>query len=322
MPRTVVLFAYPDCQLLDVAGPWQVFATANALAGESLYGLQLLAERTGPVATNGLLRINADLGWNGLGALGPVDTFLVAGGSGVFAQRSDAGLLECLRGEAERVRRLGAICRSAFLLTAAGLLDGRRATTHWRYAERLVAEHPDVRVDAEALYIDGGDRYTSAGVTADIDLALSLLAADHGSALAGRVARELVVFLHRPGGQSQFSEALAHQARSDGPLRRVVDALHADPGAAHDLENMASLAAVTPRHLSRLFRSHLQTSPGAYLTRVRLERARSCLLEGERAPPLGRLPERWRLGGGEQFRRLFHRHCGVPPSLHRERFGR
>lgn len=321
MPRTVVVFAYPDCQLLDVAGPWQVFATANQLAGETLYRLHLLAERAGPITTNGLLRIDADIAWDGVEPLGPIDTFLVAGGSGVFAQRDDAGLLARLRAQAGRVRRLGAVCTGAFLLAAAGLLDGRRATTHWRHAERLATEHPGVRVDADALYIVSGDRYTSAGVTAGIDLALSLVAADHGPALAGRAARELVMFLHRPGGQSQFSEVLAHQARAGGPLRRLVDALHADPGGAHDLESMAGLAAVTPRHLSRLFRRHLQTTPGAYLTRLRLEGARTCLLEGDRPPSLGRLSAQWKLGGAEQFRRLFHRHYGVPPSVYRERFG-
>ena len=284
MPATVVFLGYADCQLLDVAGPWQVFASANLLAGRALYRTHLLADAVGPVATNGLLRIEADLDWCARDALGPVDTFLVAGGSGVFERYAEPASLERLRAEGDRVRRLGAVCTGAFLLAAAGLLDGRRATTHWRHAPRLAAEFPAVRVEPDALYLESDGRWTSAGVTAGIDLALSMVEADHGPALAGRVARELVMFLHRPGGQSQFSEILEDQGHAGGTLRRLIDRLHADPGAPHDLESMASFAAVTPRHLSRLFRRHLDTTPGAYLTRLRLERARACLSDaGPRA---------------------------------------
>ncbi|MFQ3786795.1 GlxA family transcriptional regulator [Halomonas sp. A29] len=321
MPRTIVILAYPDCQLLDVSGPWQVFASANDLSGHELYRLHLAADVPGSVATNGGLALMADTAWSELSALGPVDTLLVAGGRGVAAQRQRSELLDALCEQARQVRRLGSICTGAFLLASSGLLDGCRATTHWRHCAQLASDYPMVRVIPDALYVDSGGRFTSAGVTAGIDLALSLLEADHGSALAGQVARELVLFLRRPGGQSQFSEVLANQHRASGTLRRLLERIHADPAAPHRVETLADSIGVTPRHLSRLFRQQLATTPGAYLTRLRLEQARLALLTSERAPPLERLASDWQLGGAEQLRRLFQRHYGVSPTLYYQRFG-
>ncbi|WP_136067175.1 GlxA family transcriptional regulator [Modicisalibacter radicis] len=327
MPRRIVLIAYPDCQLLDVTGPWQVFASANALAGRALYTQNLAAETAGALRSNAGLALHADLAWAQLTPDTPIDTLLVAGGSGVAAQRSNSPLLDRLVALAPHCRRLGSICTGAFLLAAAGLLDDCRVTTHWRYCQRLAEEFPRLRVAPDALYLEtppGRDdqpwRYTSAGVTAGIDLALSLVEADHGSVLAGRVARELVVFLRRPGGQSQFSEVLRNQQHDPGPLRRLLDELHADPAGEYRLADLAERVAVTPRHLSRLFQRHLATTPGAYLTRLRLEQARQVLIAGPEPPPLERLARRWRLGGAEQLRRLFQRHYGVSPSVYRQRF--
>ncbi|MGQ7248201.1 GlxA family transcriptional regulator [Halomonas sp. V046] len=317
--RHVVLVAYPGCQLLDVSGPWQVFASANDLSAQPLYRLNLLADARGALPTNGGLSVVADLDDAGLAELGPPDTLLVVGGSGVFAETRRAASLDRLRRLAPSVRRLGAICSGAFLLAEAGLLDGRRATTHWRHCDTLRSHYPFIDVDPDALYVEDDGRYTSAGVTAGIDLALSLVEADHGSSLAARVARELVMFLHRPGGQSQFSGPLAHQAQAGGRLRPLIDELLANPGAAHDLASMAERLAVTPRHLSRLFRQQLGQSPGEYLTRLRLDAARQELAAGQVS--LARLASRWQLGGPEQLRRLFHRHYGVSPSIYHARFG-
>ncbi|MCE8015864.1 helix-turn-helix domain-containing protein [Halomonas sp. MCCC 1A17488] len=321
MSRTVVLLAYPDCQLLDISGPWQVFASANDVSGRPLYRLHLAADAPGSVATNGGLPLQADIAWRELSAVGPVDTLLVAGGRGVLAQQQHTGLLDALGEQSRRVRRLGSICTGAFLLAAAGLLEGRQATTHWRHCAQLASEYPTIQVVPDALYVESAGRFTSAGVTAGIDLALSLLEADHGSDLAGRVARELVLFLRRPGGQSQFSEVLASQHRTRGSLRRLLDRIHADPAAPYRLETLAESIGVTPRHLSRLFRQQLATTPGAYLTRLRLEQARQALVASEQAPPLERLARQWRLGGAEQLRRLFQRHYGVSPTLYYQRFG-
>lgn len=319
MTRHVALLAYPDCQLLDVSGPWQVFASANALSPKPLYQLTLVADMVGPVDTNGGLAVHATHSYHQLNRLLPLDTLLVVGGSGVIQQREIAAVKEVLCEIAPQVRRLGSICSGAFLLADAGLLDGCRVTTHWRHAEQLAAEYPALSVEPDALYIESNGRYTSAGITAGIDLALSLVEADHGAALAGRVARELVVFLHRPGGQSQFSEALRHQ-QDAGPLRRLLNQLHANPAGDHSLERMADVMAVTPRHLTRLFKRHLQVSPGAYLTQLRLEQARLALLNEREQLSLERLAQRCRLGGAEQLRRQFQRYYGVSPSVYRQRF--
>ena len=319
MTRRIALLVYPDCQLLDVSGPWQVFASANALSATPLYQLHLVAPAPGSVMTNGGLAVQATHGQAELAALAPLDTLLVAGGHGVMPLRHDAALLTILRDLAPTVRRLGSICTGAFLLAAAGLLNGCRVTTHWRHAAALAEAHPTLHVEPDALYIESRGRYTSAGVTAGIDLALAMLEADHGAALAGRVARELVVFLHRPGGQSQFSEVLRQQ-QDAGPLRRLLDHLHGNPGGDHHIEDMAAQMAVSPRHLTRLFRRHLNTTPGAYLTRLRLEQARLALLDASQPISLPRLAARWRLGGAEQLRRQFQRHYGVSPSVYRQRF--
>ncbi|NIC07828.1 GlxA family transcriptional regulator [Billgrantia bachuensis] len=321
MSRTVAILAYPDCQLLDVSGPWQVFASANDVSGQSLYRIHLVAEAPGSVATNGGLALQADVAWRDLSSLGPVDTLLVAGGRGVTTQCQRPELLDALSERSRQVRRLGSICTGAFLLAAAGLLDGRQATTHWRHCAQLASDYPAIQVLPDALYIESAGRFTSAGVTAGIDLALSLLEADHGSALAGQVARELVLFLRRPGGQSQFSEVLASQHRASGTLRRLIDRLHADPAAPHQLEELAESLGVTPRHLTRLFRQQLDTTPGTYLTRLRLEQARLALVASEQPPPLEPLARQWRLGSAEQLRRLFQRHYGISPSLYYQRFG-
>lgn len=317
--RHVALLAYPDCQLLDVSGPWQVFASANALSPQPLYQLTLVADATGPVSTNGGLAVHATHTFHQLNYLEPLDTLLVAGGSGVMQQRDITAVRKVLCEIAPNVRRLGSICSGAFLLAAAGLLDGCRVTTHWRHAQQLADEYPALSVEPDALYIESNGRYTSAGITAGIDLALSLVEADHGAELAGRVARELVVFLQRPGGQSQFSEILRCQQVA-GPLRRLLDQLHADPSVDHGLESMAELMAVSSRHLTRLFRRHLNTTPGAYLTQLRLEQARLALLSARESLSLERLTQRWRLGGAEQLRRQFQRYYGVSPSVYRQRF--
>ena len=320
--KDVALLAYPDCQMLDVTGPWQVFATTNEVLGRRHYRLQLIG-RGDEVMSNSGLRLRPDLGWRQweAGDGGPVDnaTLLVAGGHGVFVQCQQPRWRERLNRVAPRLDRLGSVCTGAFLLADAGLLDDHDATTHWRHCERLAQTFPQVRVQADALYVHDRGRYTSAGVTAGIDLALSLVEADLGTDVVATVARELVMFVHRPGGQSQFSELMARQHASGSRLRPLLERLHAAPATDMDLHSMAEQVHMSSRHLSRLFRRQLGTTPMEYLTRVRLEAARQDLIRG--ASSLEQLASHWRLGTSEQLRRLFQRHYGVSPSVYRARFG-
>ncbi|GHB21557.1 GlxA family transcriptional regulator [Salinicola rhizosphaerae] len=314
MPETTDILIYPGCQLLDASGPWQVFASANEEAERHCYRLRLLAETPGPVCTNGGMTL---LATDALADTDAGDTLLIAGGHGVHAL-SDA-FIDTLARRIAQTPRVGSICTGAFALARTGVLDGRRITTHWRQAERLASAFPAVRVEADALYRESGGIYTSAGVTAGIDLALALVARDHGETLASRVARELVMFLHRPGDQAQFSEGMRCQLESRGRLRTLIDCVLADPLSDWDLETLAEALAVTPRHFQRLFREQLAMTPGEFLTRLRLESARQMLSEG--SAPLARIAEHCRLGGPEQLRRLFQRRYGLAPSVYRARFG-
>ncbi len=203
--RRVVLLAYEDMQSLDLTGPQEVFSTASKLsgsraAGSPLYSLEVVAPSAGPVRSSSGLRIAPDAGI--AECTGPIDTLVLSGGTGCFAAAGDEALLKWIRGAAGRSRRVSSVCSGAFLLGAAGLLDGKRATTHWSSCELLAERHPEINVEADAIYTRDGETWTSAGVTAGIDLALAMVEDDHGRELAREVARWLVVFVQRPGGQS------------------------------------------------------------------------------------------------------------------------
>lgn len=319
MSHTVDLFIYPNCQLLDASGPWQVFASANTLLGRPHYELRLNAIAPGEIRTNGGMTLVATHPLGGRSAdTPPGDTLLVAGGHGVHDL--DDEVIQTLARRAAATPRVGSICTGAFALARAGLLDGRCVTTHWRQAERLAREFPEVDVAADALYRESGGIYTSAGVTAGMDLALALVAQDHDHRLAGEVARELVMFLHRPGDQAQFSEGLRCQLASHGRLRRLIDRVLNDPLADWNSERLAEAIAVTPRHFQRLFRQQLQMTPIEFLTRLRLESARRLLAESDAS--LTQIAEHCRVGGAEQLRRQFQRRYGLAPSTYRARFGR
>ncbi|MDH4573985.1 GlxA family transcriptional regulator [Salinicola acroporae] len=315
MTHTVDLFVYPDCQLLDASGPWQVFASANTLLGRPHYELRLNAVEPGEVRTNGGMTLVAT---HALATTTVGGTLLVAGGHGVH--ELDDTVIRKLAERAASASRVGSICSGAFALARTGLLDGCCVTTHWRQAERLAREFPEIDVAADALYRNSGNLYTSAGVTAGMDLALALVAADHDHRLAGEVARELVMFLHRPGDQAQFSEGLRCQLASHGRLRALIDRVLNDPLADWNSEGLAAAMAVTPRHFQRLFRQQLSMTPMEFLSRLRLESARRLLAESD--APLGRIAEHCRIGGAEQLRRQFQRRYGLAPSAYRARFGR
>ncbi len=312
MTHRVGFVVFDGVTMLDVSGPSEVLHQAGRPAPP--YELVLVSPRGGPVTTSigpaltGAVRA-ADAG--------PIDTVVVAGGDRLARQPVEQELLDAVGALAERAKRVASVCTGAFVLAELGLLDGRRATTHWRHAEALVRRYPRVRVEPDAIHVRDGRYVTSAGISAGIDLALALVEEDHGADVARAVARELVVFMQRPGGQSQFSTALATPPARNEPLRSLIDFVLADPAADHSLPAMAARVALSPRHLTRVFRAELGTTPARWLERVRLDRAQQLLLEGHSVTSAAHGSG---LGSDETLRRAFARHLGTTPSEYRARF--
>jgi transcriptional regulator GlxA family with amidase domain len=249
---------------------------------------------------------------------GPVDTLVVAGGEGVAEASADATLLRWLRRVASRVRRVASVCTGAFILAQAGLLDGRRATTHWASCDALARTHPSVDVDRDAIFVRDGNVYTSAGVTAGMDLALALVEADHGRELALAVARWLVLFLKRPGGQSQFSAQLAAQCAARDPIREVQGWIVEHPADDLTVDALAARASMSPRHFARVFVREAGTTPGRFVERARIEAARRRLEDS--ADGVEQVAAACGFGTAESMRRAFVQVLRVSPSAYRSRF--
>lgn len=313
--------AYPGVQILDVTGPLEVFAMATQIARERGmaargYALEVLAARSGPLVASSGLRLVADQGL--ARARGPFDTLLVAGGAGVREALRDRALLRWLAREQSSARRVAGVCSGAFLLAAVGLLDGRRATTHWANCDDLARLHPQVRVEPDRIFVRDGRVATSAGVTAGMDLALALVEEDAGRELALAVARRLVLFLKRPGGQSQFSTQLQSQLSERAPLRELQTWMLEHPGEDLAVEVLAKRAAMSPRHFARVFGRELGVTPARYVEQIRIEAARRRLEESELG--LDAIAEACGFGSAETLRRAFHRQVHVSPSEYRSRF--
>lgn len=297
-------------QALDLAGPYDVFAEAG-------YDCRIVAPSAGAVRSNKGLPVLAV----GIAETDPqtTGTLVVAGGCGVHAARSRPEVVEWIDTAAGFAQRVTSVCSGAFLLAEAGLLDGRRVTTHWSEADRLAREFPSIEVDRDPIFIRDGRFWTSAGVTAGMDLALALVEADLGRAAALDVARDLVLYLRRPGNQSQFSVPLwSAQPASGDVLRQVVDAIHTNPGGRHSIADLATLARLSPRHLQRRFTKEIGVPPAVYIERVRIEAAQRAL--AERDDPLEAIARHYGFGTAETLRRAFHRHVGIAPSDYRDRF--
>lgn len=249
---------------------------------------------------------------------GPIGTLIVAGGPGAVEATADQALVESVRGAAGRAERVVSVCSGAFLLAAAGLLDGRRATTHWGAAARLAADYPAVLVEPDAIYLRDGNVWTSAGATAACDLVLALLEADLGPDRALQLAREAVVYLRRPGGQSQFSVHLAAPMSRKDPIRDVQAYIVDNPGADLSLPTLAARANLSHRHFARLFRSEVGMTPGAYIERARLEAARRRVETTDH--PLAAVAAGTGFGTAENLRRVFVATLGVSPGDYRRRF--
>ncbi|MFJ8658666.1 GlxA family transcriptional regulator [Streptomyces sp. NPDC093795] len=307
--HAVTVFAFDGVRLLDVSAPLEVFATA-ATAGAA-YEVRVCTPDGRDVRTSTGLRIGADCAADAVTA---VDTLVVPGAVDVARCVAAAPAVAEL---AARSGRVASVCTGAFALAAAGLLDGRRATTHWEHAAELGRRYPGVEVTADAIHVRDGRVWTSAGVTAGIDLCLALVEEDRGPAAARAVARDLVVFLQRPGGQSQFSAASRTPPTGHPVVRPLLDAVVADPAADHSAQALARRAGVSARHLARLFREQVGVTPAACVERVRVEAARM-LLEG--GASVTGAAARSGLGSDESLRRAFARHFGVTPSAYLARF--
>ncbi|MGH9014241.1 MAG: GlxA family transcriptional regulator [Acidimicrobiia bacterium] len=307
----VAFLIYDGFQVLDLTGPYEVFRNTGR------YECLVVGPTAGPVAASGGLPVFASSGVDDL-ELDDIDTLVVTGGSGVERARKDAALVGWIAKAARGARRVASVCSGAVLLAEAGLLDGRRVTTHWARGDQLREEYPRLDVDCDPIFVRDGPVWTSAGVTAGMDLALALVEDDHGRDVAHAVARELVMFLRRPGSQSQFSVPLWSVQPASDPIRAAVSSVQSDPGARHTIADLAGRSGLSARHLQRRFTAELGVSPAVYVERVRVEAARRALAEGDE--PVETLARRLGFGTGETLRRAFHRHVGVAPSDYRERF--
>jgi transcriptional regulator GlxA family with amidase domain len=320
-PYEVLMLAYPDAQILDVVGPLEVFSRTTRWLADSwgrnqpAYRTEVIAAEAGPVRTSQGLELLATRSWREVEGC---DLLMVCGGIGATDACRDEALLAWLRGVSGRVPRLASVCTGSLVLAAAGLLEGRRATTHWAWCDRLAALEPGCTVEPDAIFVEDGPLFTSAGVTAGMDLALELVERDWGKAVAIAVAQQLVIYRKRPGGQAQFSRYLEAERREDrlGELQLWI---LEHVGEDLTLERLAAQAAMSPRHLTRRFRAELGVSPAAYVGRVRLEEARRRLESG--AASLKDIARQCGLGDEQNLRRAFRRHMGVAPSDYRERFG-
>ena len=313
----VAILAAPNVQLLDVVGPADVFAEAARRLGQpKAYRVTVIATQDPAVVSSSGLRLLADRTIRT--HRGTIDTLLVAGGPDAGGAPEDPAVTAWLRRQAGLVRRLGAVCTGTFALGAAGLLDGRRVTTHWRWAERLAQEVPAARVEPDSIHVKDGTLYTSAGVTAGMDLALAMVEEDHGADLALQVARELVMFLKRPGGQSQFSAHLAAPPADRSSIRAVQAHVFAHLAADLGVPALATLAGMSERNFARVFRDEVGVTPAWFVETARIDAARR-LVETS-SVPLKRLAADVGYANEEAFRRAFARRVGVTPNDYRRRF--
>ncbi len=311
--RPVVILAYPGVQSLDVSGPLEVFATANRFCPRPAYDVTVVSRGGGAVVSS------SGLGLATVPAGGrPIDTLVVAGGDGTADAVTDRALVDWLQSAASRSRRVASVCSGAFLLAAAGLLDGRRATTHWSVCGLLSRLHPAVSVEPDRIYVRDGHVWTSAGVTAGMDLALALVVDDLGGEVALRVARQMVLFTRRSGGQSQFSTQLAAQVTSLPPLRGVLAYVAEHLDSDLSVPALARRAAMSPRTFARSFVAEVGTTPAAYVQAARVEAARRLLETTDHST--AEVARAAGFGTVETMHRAFRRTVHTTPGQYRRHF--
>jgi transcriptional regulator GlxA family with amidase domain len=308
----VVIVVFDGVTLLDVAGAGEVFVEANRFGAD--YQLKIASVDGGDVTTSLGTRLGVT---ERIAAIDSADTVMVAGSDHLPGRAIDPALVDAVRSVSARTRRMASICTGSFILAQAGLLRGRRATTHWNETRLLSRAFRDVTVEPDAIFVRDGDVFTSAGVSSGIDLALALVELDYGSELVRDVARWLVVYLKRAGGQSQFSVLVEAQPPPQSPLRAVTDAIAANPGADHSVKRLAAHASLSTRQLTRLFASELGMSPAQYVELVRVDFARAALEDGRTVAETAGVAG---FGSTETLRRVFANRLGISPKAYRDRF--
>jgi transcriptional regulator GlxA family with amidase domain len=313
--RRIIVVAVPPVDELDLVGPLQVFNSVNRLAGRTIYTIEVAtnADRLTVEGEGGILTFIARHHFNKV--KGVCDSVLLVCGLGTRSVR-DAALSTWLKNKAVEVRRLGAVCVGSFLLAEAGLLNGRRATAHWKFGRELAARYPDVRVEHDPLWVKDGNIYTSAGVSASIDLALAWVEEDCGATLAHEAARELVLFLRRPGGQPQVSVSLASQASEMASIRELQIWIADHLGSKLSVEELADRMSMSVRNFERVFTREVGTTPSQYVLQMRVEAARSQLERSNGG--LKHVASAAGFGGVDVMRRAFVRLLGITPSRYRE----
>lgn len=319
MVRTVLIAGFAGVQALDMVGPFEVFTGATLyLSGRGAdgYGVRVVSVDGQPVSTGtGLTFVAEPLP----DPDNEIDTVVLPGGFGTEMARKDDVLIEWIAAVAPRARRVVSVCSGAVLAAQAGLLDGCVATTHWAFVDQIAAEFPAVTFDPDPIFVRSSEKvWTAAGVTAGIDLALALVEDDHGTEVAQTVARYLVLYLRRPGGQTQFAAPVWMPRARRTPIRDVQEAIESEPGGAHSIPELARRAAMSPRHFTRVFTDEVGEAPGAYVERVRTEAARRQLEETDDTVTV--IAARCGFGSAETLRRNFVRRFGVSPDQYRKTF--
>ncbi len=315
------MVTFPDAHILDVVGPIAILTGSRYFLpeGPEPYTVTVLASEAGPVATTSGLVLTADRSLaDALADTDPVDTLIVSGGHGTTAALQDEVLMSYVKSAAARARRVVSICTGAMILAEAGLLDGRRATTHWWWCPVLERRYPKVRVDRDAIFVRDGDIWTSAGVTAGMDLALALVEMDWGHEIALQVARFNVMYMMRPGGQSQFSAQLVAQRAEDPAINATLAHVLGNPAEPLTVTALAARASLSERTFARRFKEETGMTPAAYVETVRVQAARVALETTDRG--IERIAVNTGFQSAERMRRAFQRHLGVSASDYRDRF--
>jgi transcriptional regulator GlxA family with amidase domain len=313
-----ILFAVPPIMELDIVGPMSVFEAVNRVCSQNGTGYKIEIITTDPAGViTGSLGLSFSAHRHYREIRGQVDTLLVIGGAGALTMR-EPSVLSWLRRMAAKVRRIGSVCTGAFLLAEAGLLNGKRATTHWAWTHKLASRYPEIIVEQDPIWVQNGNIYTSAGVTAGMDLALGFVEEDYGNEIALKVARDLVLFLRRPGGQSQFSVSLSAQASQKKNIFELQTWMAENLSGKLSVETLAQRAAMSPRNFARVFVRELGVTPARYVERLRLEAARHHLEQTEKS--LEEIASTCGFGSVEVMRRTFNRFLGITPWQYRNHF--